>query len=139
MKNSHARVLLIAAYAVILLEMAIPIIDHPIGNRFWQSAGLSFATLNIAVLALLRSRLLALTCIVLDGVLAVVTLIGGLVLLWKYWLPPLSSLDYLAVIGFFAGVVPIVSAHFLYTSVARLTIGPSDRGAAPSVSQGEGR
>ena len=124
MQHSYTRVLLIAAYAVVLLEVALPFVDHPsrVDNPLWQSVGLAFAVLNIASLATLRPRPLRLVLAALNGVLAGATIIRGSVMLLRDRPPSLSDLDFLAAVCFFAGVVPFVTAAFLYKAASRLTL-----------------
>jgi len=129
MPNLYTRILLISAYAVISLEVAIPFIEHGshVSNPMWQSVGMCFAVLNIVTLVALRPRPVLLVVSVLNLALAGATIVAGAVMVLKYGLSPISALDFPIAVGFFAGVVPLITAAFLYKSVSRLTMRSSGR------------
>ena len=123
MPNYSTRLLFVVAYAVILLEGAIPVFERHghVDNPIWQTVVLAFAAINMLAFVILRPRPLLLTLAVFNGIIGATTIIGGSVALVRYGLTPMTRLDVLVVIGFFAGAMPLIAATFLYSSASRLT------------------
>ena|ERR1700722_779103 len=123
MSYGYTRALLFGAYFVVLLEILIPFFDHPVATPIRQSAGVLFVVLNLFAFVTLRPKPLLICIAILDALIAVSMIIGGIYFAITSPAPHMSDLGFVFVLAFFGVFAPSVAATFLY----RQAIAPNPR------------
>ena len=111
------RLLLAGAYLVILAEVLRPYVDSPvhISNPKWQVLGVVFIALNILALANLLQRMFLLALAPLNAMLGVATVVAAVASFQKAHSTAGSDLDFIILLCFFGGFVPLVAAAFFFS------------------------
>ena len=127
-RQPYTRVLLVAAHSVILSEGVLAVYDRAghVDSPTWQWVAMIFLALNIYSIIALRPRLLMLVLAALNVVVGVAFIVAAMAILMKSGLAHFPELDFWVAASFFAGVVPLVTAFFLFGFTSRSSFVQAD-------------